>query len=208
MENLEVKSEALTVIQRAENIVIFNNDNYIEAGNLWKTIKDLKDKVNDSFKPIIEKAHEAHKEALAQKAKIFNPLDTAGKAVKSAMEVYDREQERKRREEQSRLEAEAKKAEEERRLQAAIEAEKAGKSVEAEMILDNPVHIAPVFVPKETPKMTGGPVYREIWKVKIIDEGLLPREFMIPDTVKLGQLARTMKDKFSVPGAESYSERV
>jgi len=210
MEEKNVKTEALTIIQKATGLQVVDSESYRSAGSLWQDIKAMKDQVNESFRPIIEKAHAAHKEALAQKAKIFDPLDNAGRAVKAAMEKYDREQEAIRQAERRRIEAEMRAAEEERRLQAAIAAENSGRQEQAEKILDIPISISvpKTELPPSAPKMEGGPVYRTVWKVEVTDESILPREMMVPDLVKLGQLARVMKEKFSVPGARAYSERV
>lgn len=45
---------------------------------------------------------------------------------------------------------------------------------------------------------------RKFWKFKIVDEEKVPREYMAPDEKKLGSLARTEKEKASVPGVEFY----
>lgn len=203
-----VKMSALTIVEQANALTIKDGKDYVGAGSLWKTIKELKEKVNETFKPIIEKAHAAHKEALAQKAKIFDPLEMAGKTVKGLMERYDREQEAIRQAEERRLREIARKAEEERILQEAIEAEKNGYDEEVETILEEPVYVPPVIVEKEVPKVSGGPVYRTVWKFRIKDVRLIPKEYLVPDEVKIGGVVRAMKESTNIPGVEVYSERV
>lgn len=240
----EVSTRALTIVEQANAVVIRTSENYTAAGALWKAIKDLKTQVNDTFKPIIEKAHAAHKEALAQKAKIFDPLDAASKTVKGAMEKYDREQEairlaeekrlreiaekeeaERRRIELERLEA-VRKAEEDRLMEAAAAAEKAGDAKRAEelaaaavditedakqeaaVIAAEPVYVPPVVIPKTVPKVSGGPVYRTIIKFRIINESAIPRQYMMPNEVKIGQVVRALKKETNIPGIEIYEERV
>jgi flagellar biosynthesis GTPase FlhF len=127
---------------------------------------------------MIKKAHETHKEALAQKAKYYVPLDAARKSVKKLMSDYDEEQERIRREEQRRLEELSRKQEEERLLAEAIAAEAELKAAgatqeeiaqEVETIIEQPVAVAPIIIPKSTPKVTGGPVYQERWYANVTD---------------------------------------
>ena len=50
--------------------------------------------------------------------------------------------------------------------------------------------------------------YRGIWKFRIIDEGKIPREYMIPDQIKIGQLVRALKQATNIPGIEAYEDKV
>jgi transcriptional regulator of heat shock response len=213
----EVSTQALTIPEKANAITITSAEDYIKAGEFWKAIKELRDKVAKTFDPIIKKAHEAHKEAVAKKKEVDAPLEGAQKTVKGIMEIYDREQERIRQAEQRRLEEIARREEEERRLAEAIAAEEAMKAQgmtkeeaakEATAIIEEPVSVAPVVVAKAVPKMQGGPVYRTIWKYRIKDVNKIPRDYMIPDEVKIGQLVRALKKQTNIPGIEVYEERV
>jgi len=203
----EVSTRALTIIEQAHAITIRDSEDYTRAGDLWKSIKDLKEQVNETFSPIISKAHAAHKEALAQKAKIFDPLDAAGRIVKKVMERYDTAQEAIRQAEERRLREIARKAEEERLLMEAIAAEAAGEKEEATAIMEAPVYVAPVVVPKEVPKVQGVS-FRTIWRYRITDERKIPREYLKPDDVKIGQVVRALKNQTNLPGIETYEERV
>ena len=219
----EVESKALTIIDQAKAVVITDSETYTKAGVLWKAIKDMKQEVADTFDGIIKKAHDAHKEALAQKAKYYDPLDKAYKNVKKLMSDYDAEQERirkaeedrlreiARKAEQERLEAE-RKAEEERLLNEAIKAEANGNKEEAKAILETPVYVEPSFTPepvvtKTVPKLQGGPVYRTVWKYRITNETAIPRAYLTPDTVKIGGVVRAMKGNTNIPGILAYEER-
>jgi len=208
MDIQEVDQKALTIIEEAQGVVVVDSDSYFHAGALWTAIKAMKKQVDDTFSPIITKAHQAHKEALLQKAKIFDPLDIAGRSVKKAMELYDREQERIRQEEERRLREIARKEEEERQLAEALEAERNGDTEEVEAILEAPAYVPPVIVQKTIPKLQGGPVYRTIWKFRVVDKRKVPEDFKVVDEVKVGQVVRAMKEATNIPGVEAYSERV
>jgi len=204
----EVDQKALTIIEQARSVIITDSPSYAMAGELWKAITDVKKQVDESFKPIILKAHQAHKEALAQRAKIFDPLDKAGRSVKTAMESYDRDQEQIRQEEERRLREIARKEEEKRQLAEALEAERNGDKEEMEVILEAPIYVPPVIVPKTTPKLQGGPVYRTIWQFRITDAQKIPRAYLMPDEVKIGQVARALKEATNIAGVEAYPSRV
>jgi len=204
----EVSTRALTIIEQANVLTVKDEEDYVEAGVLWKAIKELKDKVNETFKPIIEKAHAAHKEALAQKAKIFDPLEMAGRLVKGIMESWDRAQEAIRQAEERRLREIARKEEEERRLQEAIEAEANGETEEAEAIIQEEIYVPPIILQKETPKVVGGPVYRTIWDFEIVDEKLIPFEYLQPNMIKIGSVVRSLKSATNIPGIRAFSRRV
>ncbi len=213
----EVSTRALSIIDQGKAVVIKTTDDYRIAGGVWATIKGVMKQVDDSFDPIISKAHQAHKEAVAQKAKIYDPLKAVYVSVKGLMSSWDAEQERIRLAEQRRLEEIARKAEEERLLQEAIAAEEEAKrngatkeeaAQEAATILSEPVYVAPVVLPKETPKMAGGPVFQKRWDFEIVDVNAIPRIYMIPDLVKIRQIVTAMKGATNIPGIKAFEKRV
>jgi hypothetical protein len=239
----DVETNALTVVEEANALIIKTSDDYIMAGEFYKKVKALRDKVSETFDPLIASAHKLHKDTLNKKNEIDKPLEGALRHAKKLMSDYDAGQERIRLAEQRRLEEEARiaaeskraeelaileaehKAEQERLLAAAVDAEKMGNTVQAEELMQlaeekheevkqeaerilEPVSVAPVVLPKATPKLNGGPVFRPAWKFKIIDAGKIPREYMFLDEVKIGQIVRAMKGQTNIPGVTAYEERV
>lgn len=207
VETEEVETKALSIVDQAKTVKVVDSETYTAAGMMWKTIKDMMKEIDDTFDGIIKKAHEAHKEAIAKKAKYYQPLDLASRQVKKLMSDYDLEQERIRKAEEDRLREIARKEEEDRRLAEAILAEQSGQKEEAEAILETPVQAPPVVLAKTTPKLTGGPVYRTIWKFRIKNPALIPREYLVPDEVKIGGVVRALKGQTNIPGVEIYEER-
>ena len=192
-------------------------ETYTAAGFIWKSLKDMMKEVDEAWDKNIKLWHEGHKNALADKARYYQPLDTASRTVKKLMSDYDLAQERIRIAEQRHLEEIARKAEEERLLQEAILAEaearasgasKEEAAQEAAAIIEKPVYVPPVILPKETPKIQGGPVYRTIWKFQIIDKSLIPRVYLVPDEVKIGGVVRSLKGQTNIPGIRVYEEKV
>lgn len=225
-ETEEVQNKALSLVDQAGMVKITDPKSYEVAGFLWKTIGEVIKEVKETFDPIVEAAHKAHKKAVEQRSKYLDPLAVAQKKVKGLMSDYDAEQERIRREEQRRLEEEARKREEERLLQEAIEAEEEAKAngataevaaQVAEAVFTQPVYVPPVELPKTTPKMAGGPVFREIWSAEVVDIRLLCRavadgkvspECVMGNMPVLNKMATALKQTLNVPGVRAISKRV
>ena len=143
---------------------------------------------------------------------------------KRLRDIAEKEEAARRKAELDRLEAE-RKAEEDRLMEAAAAAEKAGNQKQAEelaaaavevgetiaqeaaVIAAESVYVPPVVIPKTVPKMAGGPVYRTIWKFRIVNEALIPRQFMMPNEVKIGGVVRSLKKESNISGIEVYEER-
>ena len=204
----EVTQEVATIEDQAKALKVIDAESYVAAGELWKSIKALRKKVADTFDDLIQAAHLAHKKAVEKKKMHDNPLDAAERIVKTAMSNYDLEQERIRKAEEDRLREIERKAEEERRLQEAILLEADGQKEVAEAVMEAPVYVAPVVIPKATPKLQGGPVFQTRWDFEIIDVNQIPRQYMIPDQVKIRQIVTALKSQANIPGVRAYEKRV
>jgi len=253
VEPIEVEEKALSIVDQAKAVKVIDSETYTAAGIMWKSIGDMIKEVKDTFDPICEAAHKAHKAATEKRSKYLDPLTNAQKSVKALMSAYDAEQERirkaeedrlrkiaedeekeRRRAEQERLEAE-RKAEEDRLLAEAQAAKDRGDNETAELltnaavetseaikeqsaaIAQEPIYVAPVVVPKTTPKMAGGPVYREVWAAEVTDikalclavaTGKASPECVTGNMVALNRMAVALKGTMNIPGVKAYSKRV
>ena len=202
-----IANKALTVPEQARAIKVIDAETYAQAGEILITIKGLRKEIDATFDPITKKAHGVWKESLDQKKKAEAPLIEAENIIKPALAAYDREQEKIRREEEERQREIARKAEEDRRLREAEQAEKEGRTEEAQAIIEEPVYVSPVVLEKTTPKVQGISM-QKIWKFRVVNESLVPREYMTPDMVKIGGMVRATKGSVKVPGIEIYSEDI
>jgi type II secretory pathway pseudopilin PulG len=217
-QELPVNQKALTYSEIVAALPpIKTADEYIRIGDLWKEGRALLKEIDDGYDDLIKAAHKLHKDAVAKKARYYNPVDGAVRAAKSLMSDYDLEQERIRQEEQRRLAEEARKQAEEQALLDAIAAEEEAKrngatteeaTQAASQIIEEPVYVPPVVVPKSTPKLSGGPVYRTIWKFRIKDVNAIPRQYMMPNETAIGGVVRSLKGQANIPGVEVYEDRV
>jgi len=109
-ENVAVIVQRVSPHIDEANALVVKDVGAIEAGrNLIRGIRALKQEIESAFDPIITKAHQAHKEALAQKKRYVEPLDNAENLIKQKIAGCLAEIER-----QATIEAE-KRAEEARR---------------------------------------------------------------------------------------------
>lgn len=206
-QELDLVDEKKTVLEKTKDLKIYTGDDYRKAKGFWAQIRMLRGKVKEAYQPLIDQAHRLHKDAIAKRDEFDKPLEAAEKTVKSALAEYDRIQDQRRREEETRLREEARRQEEERRLAQAAELEAMGRNDLADQILDVPINACapPIPVPA---REKGDPVFRTVWKYRITNPDLVPREYLIPDPVKIGGVVRALKDATNIPGVEAYAERV
>jgi len=212
-----VETKALSIIDQAQAVKVVDSESYASAAAVWSQIQDMIKEVKDTFDPICDAAHKAHKAATSKRAKYLDPLEDTGKAVKRIMSFYDAEQARKAKEEEDRLAAIEKKKSEERQLADAIAAAEAGDIEESEMILEEPPVIPQIIVKKDVPKIKGGPVFKEMWSAecfdivalcKAIGEGKASKELVKANEPAQNKLAVALKLTLNIPGVRAVSRRV
>lgn len=125
-----IEKEAHNALQVARDFKIVNNEQYATAAERLKGLKGLMKQVKDTFDPIIRKAHEAHKEAVAQAKKHETPLVEAEAIYKRAMMTYQTEQERQRQEQERKAREAAEREQAKLREQAAAAEAKAKADAE------------------------------------------------------------------------------
>ncbi len=207
---VEVVQKALSVPEQAKAIVIItDNETYIKADEILQNIAALQKEIDAAFDPIINKAHQAHKEAIAQKKKAEAPLQEAAGILKPRMAEYRAEQERLRQEAERIAREEAARREEEDRINAAADLEAQGETEAAAQVLDTP---APVVAPKVasfTPRTAtkfrtqySATVTNLQMLIKAVAEGKVPIQALTPNTPFLNTMARNMKETLNYPGVK------
>jgi len=115
VETTDVEKRAISIVDQAKAVKVTDSATYAAAGEIWKAIGEMMKEVDTAFDKNIKLWHEGHKNALADKARYWNPLDAAKRSIKQIMSTWDTEQERIRQAEQARLAEIARKEEEARR---------------------------------------------------------------------------------------------
>lgn len=217
----EVEQRALTLPEKADHIRIMDADTFKEAAEFTLTLRAIKKEIDNTFDPIVKKAHEAHKEAVAQKKKVMEPVEHAQKIIDKKIGDFHAEQERIRKAEEDRLRREAeeraRKEEEERRLEEASRYEQEGDTEMAEAILEAPITPQAVIVPKvesQAPKIEGLSVAKT-YKAEVVSlaqlvqavaQGQAPIALLEVNQTALNGMARALKEAFCVPGCRVVVE--
>jgi len=175
------------------------------ADQLLAFAKQTLSAIDKALDDDISFAHNEHKRLIAEKKKIYDPVEREAKRIKRLMADYKDKLEREARAERLRLEAEAREREAERKLSEAIAAEAAGDTVQADQILAEPITVAPAYI-QPPPKAEAR--FRTIYKFEVTDPALVPRELCKPDEVKIRGLVNSLKDNAKIPGVRVWSEKV
>lgn len=202
-----IQRETATLQERARAVAITDTASYTDAAEFVKSIKVVRTKIAETFDHLIKSAHATHKALIDEKKKHDTPLDEAERVVKGKIAGYQAELERRRQEEERRLQEQARKEEEERRLAQAVELEQQGEAEAATELIEAPIETPPVVVAAAIPKVAGIST-RKNYKFRIVDARKIPFEYMMPDEKKIGAHARSMREQARIPGVEFYSEDV
>lgn len=206
VDTKEIERGSTDLMTQAQKMEIITNEQYVGSADFLKSVKDMQNRVNEVFNPIIEKAHQAHKEAITQKNKFFEPLVKIERIVKGKLLSWQQTQEQKRRAEEARL-AELQRKEAEKLAERARKAEEAGKAEKAEDLRQQALE-KETFVPTVAPTVekVSGITTKTIWKFEIINKDIIPRDYLTPDLEKIGQVARATKGTLTILGIKIYSE--
>jgi len=204
----KIEAGALEYPEKAKKLSVTNNESLSSANTFLVSIKRMRREINNAFDPIIKKAHEAHREALATKKRYDQPLIEAEMIVKPLIASYMAELARKRREaeEATRRAEEERRRKEAERIAAAVDESEADGDVSgiAEILSEDEPEIKPVeYVP--APKLEGTSI-RKIWKWKVVDIDKIPREYLIVNPNMISAEMRDKKGETNIPGIQVYSE--
>lgn len=210
----ELEREVTSVPDRAKGMTVTTAEDFVRAGELLKVIKQLRAEVDETFDPIIRKQFEAHREAIGQKKKVEAPLVEAENILKPRISAYLTEQERLRKEAELLAQKRAQEEAEAQQLADAALLDEIGETDLANQMLEQPPVVAPVILPKTTPKVSGiamtkrysAQVISLMELVKAVAAGKVPLMAIQANTVFLGQQARSMKEAMSYPGVRVVVE--
>jgi len=164
-----IEQQALTLYEKATLLKVVDQTSYAAAGELAKTLKDMKTQIVTFFAPMKKSTHEAWKSVCGRENEALNPVNEADALIRKSMGGYLDEQDRIRREEQRKAEEAARETarkEQERLLAQAAKAEVKGQAEKSEELLERAenVYVQPVLVPaavEKTVSLDNGSVTRK-----------------------------------------------
>lgn len=215
METLEIPAEAQKLVTQAEDdlalaqsFTISSNEAYAQAGEILKTIKGRYRDIESKRREMTVPLDETKKRIMDFFRQPLERLNNAEGLIKGAMLRFTQEQERIRQAEEQRIRELAR--QEQERLDKALEdeitqAQKEGDTSKAESLLEAAIEIPLPVVPHERPRVEGIKTVTR-WRFKIVDEALIPREYLIPNEKLLADMAVRTKGAVKVTGVEFYPE--
>jgi len=204
-ETNAVEKKALAIPDQAKLIVVSDKDSMAMADNTVEAIGALIKEVDGTFKPLADKAFQAHRSITAKWKEVKQPLEDAKTYLVNQVKAYQRKVREEAEAEQRRLAEIARKQEEERRLAEAIEAEQCGNVEEAQAIIEEEMFVPTPIVRPDVPKVDGRK-YTTKWSWKVTDINKVPREYLIVDQIKMNGIVRAMKGQTRISGIEVFEE--
>ncbi|MDH7513518.1 MAG: hypothetical protein QHH14_11290 [Clostridiales bacterium] len=228
MENIQITEKAIVLAQEAQSLVVRDQQSANRATELILAGKEMVKRIKDYFSPLKKAADEAKKKLLEAEKAELQKVEPYVEKLQSSLTAWRLEEERKRREaeeaarraelERKRLEEELlRKAEEARRLEEEkkrVEGEEAARKAREELerraLEEAAAREAQLIPPPPIPEKpkTDGLTLRENWSFEIVDESQIPREYLIPDPVKIRRVVQVMKDKTNIPGIRVFNQPV
>jgi len=196
-EDIEVISyhaESVKLLKYAKERVITTLDHAKVANDDLSFISKIKKAMEDRRKEYLAPP-KAEIEAINNTYKdLMIPILEADRITRDQMTAYDKEQKRIR-------------AEQEEINRKRMEAAQAEMKLKGE--LTESVNLVEVIEPpKRVSTELGTTGMVDHWKYEIIDITLIPREYMMLDTVLLGNTAKKYHDQKPVPGVRFYNEPI
>jgi hypothetical protein len=200
----EAQTQAETMLSNARSMQILNQSLYEQAASFLKIVKERNNQLEELRKSLTRPLDESKKKIMDLFRIPLSYYQESESLTKKAMIKYEDEQERIRQDQERRLQAEAEK----KRLDALKKAEEAranGNDLKADKYESK---AAAVVAPVLAARVNGvqGIARKKVWKFRVIDEKLIPREFLCVDEKKLGDYARAMKGTMPVDGVLFYEE--
>jgi hypothetical protein len=212
----ELRTEAITLHDRAVSIAVFDQGSYNEATSILSTVKTLRKRWAEYWSPVRDGAYKSYKAILNKISEGDVPLEEAEMSLKRAILKFDTDQrilqEQRQREAQEKAEAD----EAARRAQLAFEMEESGaEEAEIEQVVSAP--IVAVAPPVESYQKASGVSRRENWKCRVVDmkklckaiaAGKVPVDYVEANFTALNARARADKSTMNVPGVEAYDDPI
>lgn len=171
-------------LQKAANLLT------IKSPDDLGTASDLLELIKNAERSVVSRKEEITRplmRGLSAVRDLFKPvelgLDNAKKIAKAKVVAFQTLEEQKNAEEKAKIEARVEKG-----------------TLKLETGLKKLAEVGDV------PKTVGAIKMRTLTKVRVVDETLIPREYLVPDMTKITEAV--LRQNISVPGVEKYQDKI
>lgn len=210
VDDTAIATTTQVTVGSAAVLTVTNSVSYEQAGAHVTGLRALSKEIEAFFKEPTEAAHKAWKALTSKRKALIDPIEAQVSRLGREMAKYAAEQERLAREAAEAQAREAQAREQAAALAEAAGLEAAGLSDDALAAVDallEPMPLVGASVVAAVPKVAGVS-YREVWKHRIVDEALIPREYLIVNESAIGKVIAATKGAVKIPGVEVVVERV
>jgi hypothetical protein len=197
-----IQAEASPILAEAKALIVKDEASYQEAQRIGmhcaKGSKAIETLLGDERAA----AHSLWKSIVAKIKQFTDVYDEAKKIVSGKAYAWKKAEDERIAIEAEKLRKEAERKAEEERLAQAETLAAAGNAEMADAILDEPINVAPPVI--EAPQGIKGASSRENWQYEITNDALIPREFLMPDTKKIGQFVKNNGAHTKIPGVRVW----
>lgn len=167
-----------------------------ELQSVTKAIKETYKDIEDTRKSITSPLDDCKKLVMDYIRGAKDNAQKAKKNIKKIVLAWNDEQDRIRREEESRIQA---KIEAERKKAELAQEMEDDEAVEQQALKVERMEEAAKEKSEEKPDIDRR-TFRKNWRAKVMDEKKIPREYLEPNMTKLNKAARDSKGKANIPG--------
>jgi len=221
LQELKVPSQTelavVNITEAARSIEVIDKASADRASELIVAGKKLIKAVKEYFEPMKKAADESKRRILETERQELSKIEPIVSELSTKVSRWLAEEEHRRREaEEAKRRAEMERLRLEAELEAkAREAERIKNESERRLVEDRIIdevarkeaELQPVpDIP--APARAEGVTLRDNWSFEIIDEALIPREYLIPDEVKIRKVVTVLKDKTNIPGVKAVNHPI
>jgi hypothetical protein len=218
VEQVAKKSTDLTT--QAQAALVNDPPSQEAASALLLTVAQMRREIADTFQPMKEAAHRAHKVICDQERNVDAPLAQAEATLKNRIGAFVQEQrrlafveeQRLRDQEAERARQEADKAAIDQAIDQAVDLEARGDVKAAEAVLASPApvpvrYVAPAPVAPAVAQVKGVSTRLE-WDFRILDINQIPREYLLVNESAIRTLGKTTQGRARIAGVEFFEKPV
>jgi hypothetical protein len=202
----EIAASSESLVIDARSLVISSPEGYEFAAGKLQEVKGRIKALEALRKSMTRPLDEAKSKIMDLFRAPAERLEQAEAGLKRALVVFSDAQERKRREEQARLEEAARKEREKLQRQAEAAAAK-GREERAAVLEATAAAVVAPIAQTVAPKVAGVS-FRSIWRAEVVDASLVPREYLMVDQAKLDKVAAALKGDTVIAGVKVREDRI
>jgi hypothetical protein len=206
LDEVTIDRQTTDLAQKCMAIAVCDQESLDHAGQLLRDIAAMEKEIREFFKPLKQKAQEAHKAIVAAEKMKLAPLETANDILRPAIRTYLEVEEQKALARDAALQ----KMLEDERLRLAVIASEKGMTEVSDALIS-----APIFVPESSAPKTEGISSRPITRYEVFDkkaliravaDGLITDDALEVSDKYVEYLIKTRGDGASMPGIRFYKE--